>query len=83
MVSNEAFTAYFERSRRVATLPDGKRAQGCVVAEFRVNDAGVPSEIRVVEGISSEINREVIDLLQRGPHWEPTGERRVRTVLIY
>ncbi len=53
------------------------------MAEFRVNDAGVPSEIRVVEGISSEINREVIDLLQRGPHWEPTGERRVRTVLIY
>ena len=82
-VSNPAFTEYFVKYRRRVTLADGTPARGRVVAEFRVNDAGVPSGIRIVAGLSPEINREVIELLLEGPRWEPTSGERVRTVLLY
>lgn len=65
------------------TLADGTPARGRVVAEFRVNDVGVPSGIRIVAGLSPEINREVIELLLEGPRWEPTSGERIRTVLLY
>ena len=82
-VSNPAFTEYFYKYRRRVTLADGTPARGRVVAEFRVNDAGVPSGIRIVAGLSPEINREVIELLLEGPRWEPTSGERIRTVLLY
>ena len=82
-VSNPAFAEYFYKYRRRVTLADGTPARGRVVAEFRVNDAGVPSGIRIVAGLSPEINREVIELLLEGPRWEPTSGERIRTVLLY
>lgn len=78
-----AFEEYVRRNRRRTTLADGTPARGRVVAEFRVNEAGVPSSIRIVSGISSEINREVIGMLLEGPRWEPTGGRRIRTAVVY
>ena len=82
-VSHPAFAEYFYKYRRRVTLADGTPARGRVVAEFRVNDAGVPSGIRIVAGLSPEINREVIELLLEGPRWEPTSGERIRTVLLY
>ena len=82
-VSNPAFAEYFYKYRRRVTLADGTPARGRVVAEFRVNDVGVPSGIRIVAGLSPEINREVIELLLEGPRWEPTSGERIRTVLLY
>lgn len=76
VIENEEFTRYFNEHRNRAV-------GGVVVAEFRVNDKGVPSDIYIIAGISSQVNREVIALLTSGPAWEPTGTERVRIVLWY
>ena len=83
LVSNPEFEEYFMKNRRRVTDADGNRIEGVVVAEFRVNRAGVPSSIRITRGISQDVNREVIELLLSGPRWEPTGEDRIRIELHY
>lgn len=73
---NRKFTRYFNENRKGV-------AKGTVVVEFRVNDHLVPSDIRIISGISPEINREVIELMLAWPGWESTGSQRIRIILEY
>lgn len=82
VVRNANFEKYFASNRRTLKSAGGG-VTGSVVVEFRVNDAGVPTSIRVLSGISKDANRKVIELLVSGPVWEPTAGERVRTVLNY
>ena len=38
---------------------------------FKVNDKGIPHEIRVVKGIEKKYNDEAIRLVEQGPKWSP------------
>lgn len=82
VVRNANFEKYFADNRRTLKSAGGG-VTGSVVVEFRVNDAGVPTSIRVLSGISKDANRKVIELLVSGPVWEPTADERVRAVLNY
>lgn len=82
VVRNERFDKYFAANQRALKSAAGV-SSGTFVVEFRVNDAGIPTSVRVVSGVSQEANRKVIELLVSGPAWEPTGDERVRTVLKY
>lgn len=73
---NKKFTRYFNENRKGV-------AKGTVVVEFRVNDHMVPSDIRIISGISPEINREVMELMLAWPGWESTGNQRIRIILEY
>ena len=77
------FDEYFKKNRRLKNDADGNPLKGEVVVEFRVNDAGVPSAVRIVSSFSREANREVLELLIEGPRWTPTHERRVRFTVKY
>ncbi len=82
-VVNEEFMKYFRENSRLRVNSEGERTEGTVTVEFRVNDRGVPSAIRVISGFSQEANHEIIDLLVNGPLWTPTKGRRVRMVIDY
>lgn len=82
-VYNTSFTEYFLEKRRPKVGDDGNIQSGRVLVEFRVNAAGVPSAIRVLSSFSREANREVIEMLVEGPRWEPTYDRRIRTIVEY
>lgn len=82
-VYNESFIKYFAENRRPKTDENGNPQSGEITIEFRVNAAGVPSAIRVLSSFSREANREVIEMLVEGPRWEPTHERRIRTIVEY
>lgn len=77
------FDDYFRKNRRLKNDADGNPLKGEVVVEFRVNDAGVPSGLRIVSSFSREANREVLELLVEGPRWTPTHDRRIRTAVKY
>ena len=77
------FDEYFKKHRRLKNGADGNPLKGEVVVEFRVNDAGVPSGLRIVSSFSREANREVMELLVEGPRWTPTHDRRIRVVVKY
>lgn len=83
IVINPDFQKYFADNSKLQTDAEGNRKTGLVVAEFRVNDHGVPSSIQIVSGFSRDANREVIDLLVSGPRWATTGDKRIRTVVEY
>ena len=77
------FNEYFLKHRRLKSDADGNPLRGEVIVEFRVNDAGVPSGLRIVSSFSREANREVLELLVEGPRWTPTHDRRIRAVIKY
>ena len=81
VVHNPAFEAYFAANHKESPAAADRPVE--VVAEFRVNEHGVPSAVRILSGYSQEANREVIMLLVTGPAWEPTGGERIRTVVRY
>lgn len=79
----EDFAKYFLENRKPKFDASGNRQKGRVTLEFRVNTAGVPSAIHVISSFSREANREAIEMLVEGPRWEPTHDRRIRTVVEY
>lgn len=81
VVHNPAFEAYFAANHKESPAAADRPVE--VVAEFRVNEHGVPSAVRILSGYSQEANSEVIMLLVTGPAWEPTGGERIRTVVRY
>lgn len=81
--ANPEFEKYWIENRLVLTLGDGTPLMGDIVVEFEVNDAGIPSSIRIVSGLSRDSNREVIDMLVSGPRWTPTAGGRITVVLTY
>ena len=80
MVHNPEFDAFFVANHK-ERLSSGEPVE--IVVEFRVNDHGVPSAIRILSWYSQETSSEVIMLLVTGPRWEPTGDERIRTVVRY
>lgn len=81
--ANPEFEKYWIENRLVLTLGDGTPLMGDIVVEFEVNDAGIPSSIRIVSGLSRDSNREVIDMLVSGPRWTSTAGERITVVLTY
>lgn len=79
VVHNPAFDAFFAANSK--ERPEELPVE--IVAEFRVNEHGVPSAIRILTWYSQETSSEVIMLLVTGPRWEPTGNERIRTVVRY
>lgn len=80
MVHNPEFDAFFAANCKAR--PEGERPVEIVV-EFRVNDHGVPSAVRILTWYSQETSSEIIMLLVTGPRWEPTGNERICTVVRY
>lgn len=80
MVHNPEFDAFFAANCKAQ--PEGERPVEIVV-EFRVNDHGVPSAVRILTWYSQETSSEIIMLLVTGPRWEPTGNERICTVVRY
>lgn len=80
MVHNPEFDAFFAANCKAR--PEGKLPVEIVV-EFRVNDHGVPSAVRILTWYSQETSSEIIMLLVTGPRWEPTGNERICTVVRY
>lgn len=53
---------------------DGGAVTGRVLAEFRVNRRGRPVNIRIIEGLSPDADREARRLIRSGPDWPQTDE---------
>jgi hypothetical protein len=77
------FREYFALHRSRFTDADGQAVRGSVEVEFRVNDYGVPSAIRIISSFSREANGEVISLLTGGPLWPLTEGERIRIIVDY
>ncbi len=80
---NPEFEKYWIENRLVLTLSDGTPLMGDIIVEFEVNDAGIPSSIRIVSGLSRDSNREIIDMLVSGPRWTPTAGERITVIITY
>lgn len=76
----ESFLKYLDKMGKalVAYLPDGK-TKANIVVEFIVDSDGVPTNFKVVQGVSEEFDDELITVLEQMPAWEPAilGEKAV------
>ncbi len=76
----ESFLKYLDKMGKalVGYLPDGK-TKANIVVEFIVDSDGVPTNFKVVQGVSEEFDDELITVLEQMPAWQPAilGEKAV------
>lgn len=73
--------AYKKYLKENAILTDG--TYGSVVVAFMINRQGSPDKLRIVKGLTEEINRKAILLIGNGPRWiagtdNPDGEITIK-----
>ena len=75
-----SFLQYLDKMGKalVGYLPEGK-TKANVVIEFIVDTDGVPTNFKVVQGVSEEFDDELITVLEQMPAWQPAilNERAV------
>lgn len=63
----QGWKAYKKYLKENAILMDG--TSGSVVVAFMINRQGSPDKLRIVKGLTDEINRKAILLIGNGPRW--------------
>jgi murein L,D-transpeptidase YafK len=68
----ESFFKYLDKMGKalVPSLPDGKKKAN-VMVEFIVDTDGVPTNFKVLQGVSEEFDDELISVLEQMPTWQP------------
>jgi TonB family protein len=72
-----AYKQYLEKNLRYPELALENNVEGRVTIQFTVETTGELSNFRVLKGIGSGCEQEVIRLIQRGPKWAPTKRDEV------
>jgi TonB family protein len=71
-MGNKAFKNYLENNVRYPETALSKKIEGRVTIEFFVEPNGSLSEFKVVRGIGSGCDEELIRLIKEGPAWVPS-----------
>jgi TonB family protein len=71
-MGNKAFKNYLENNVRYPETALSKKIEGRVTIEFFVEPDGSLSEFKVVRGIGSGCDEELIRLIKEGPAWVPS-----------
>jgi murein L,D-transpeptidase YafK len=68
----ESFLKYLDKMGKalLTSLPDGKKKANIQI-EFIVDTDGVPTNFKVLQGVSPEFDDELITVLEQMPTWEP------------
>lgn len=69
---NRAFKQYLQRNYQYPDEAIEKRVEGVVIIEFKVDTKGSLSEFKIVRGIGTGCDEEVIRLILQGVKWVPT-----------
>jgi TonB family protein len=72
-----AYKQYLEKNLRYPELALENNVEGRVTIQFTVETTGQLSNFKVLKGIGSGCEEEVIRLIQRGPKWAPTKRDEV------
>jgi TonB family protein len=66
------FKQYLLQSMRYPQQAKINRVEGKVTVEFTIEPNGSLTSFRIIRGIGSGCDEELIRLIQEGPRWEPT-----------
>jgi hypothetical protein len=68
----DSFLKYLEKMSKAlaASLPEGVKKAN-VLVEFIVDVDGVPTNFRVLKGVSEDFDNELITVLEQMPTWQP------------
>lgn len=67
----KAFKQYLEKNLRYPSEALRKKVEGRVTIQFMVQENGELSDFKIIKGIGSGCDEEVIRLIQQGPKWTP------------
>lgn len=76
----DEFNRYLEENRRVDDA--NKALKGEVVVTFRVNSAGLISDVAIEKSLSRWHDAEALRLLKEGPAWKPVKGKQARVRVI-
>ncbi len=75
---DEAMNEFFKKNVKYPNIPKGAVKEGAILVSFIVEKDGSVSDIKVIKGMSDELNNEVIRSIKSMPPWIPgtqTGKR--------
>lgn len=77
---DEAMNAFFKKNVKYPNLPKSAVKEGALLASFIVEKDGLVSDVKVIKGMSDELNNEIIRVIKTMPPWIPGTQngKRVR-----
>lgn len=77
----EAFYNYLYKHIRYPEHLKGRNMTGKVFVSFDVDETGKISNVKILKGFDSKLEKEIIRVLKNAPEWEPAqqGHRKVST----
>ena len=77
----ETFHNYIQGKLRYPRMAEENSISGTVHVEFVINKEGILSDIKILRGVDSSLDNEVIRALKAAPRWTP-GKQRNRPVMV-
>jgi outer membrane biosynthesis protein TonB len=75
------FNIYLDRNLKPYFDNNGNEVKGKVVVSFMVNKKGSPKNIKIVQSLNDECDKQAIDLLENGPKWNKgNGDKKVLSI---
>ena len=65
------YPALYDYFAQQVQYPEAARSEGTVLLEFTIDTNGQARDIRIVQGLSADLDREAIRLVQEMPPWSP------------
>jgi protein TonB len=77
---DEAMNDFLKKNIKYPELPKGVPKEGALLASFVVEKNGTLTDVKVVKGMSEELNKEIVRVIKIMPPWIPGMQsgRRVR-----
>ena len=74
---------YFKKNLDYPEDSRTNKVQGTVLVEFTVNKDGTISNVHVLKGVSKELNKECVDVVENMPEWKPGKVNGVKVKVKY
>ena len=75
------FSAWVNKNLNYPEIAKENGVQGRVTLQFTVNTAGSVSDVKVLRGVDSSLDKEAVRIVSQSPKWTP-GKQRERPVKV-
>ena len=75
------FSAWVNKNLQYPEIAKENGVQGRVTLQFTVNTDGSVSDVKVLRGVDSSLDKEAVRIVSMSPKWEP-GKQRERPVKV-
>ena len=80
-IGSPDFRKYLQEKAKNKWYEGADRIYGSLTLRFDVSEKGRPVNIRIIDSMCEECDKQLIDLLKDGPDWEPNNKKGLKLII--